>query len=243
MSEPKRINKFLSESGFCSRREADRLVEKGQVFINGKKAEMGSKVLPGNTVKVNGKVISNEVERVYIAFNKPVGVVSTTDKKEKHNIVNYINYPQRIFHIGRLDKDSQGLILLTNDGDIVNKILRAGNNHEKEYIVTVNKPITDDFVKKMSSGVPILGTVTKPCKVEKIAPNIYRIILIEGMNRQIRRMSEFCGYEVKKLERIRIMNIDLRGLGIGDWRELTPKEMAEMDRLIADSVKTEDASI
>ena len=183
MSEPKRINKFLSESGYCSRREADRLVEKGQVFINGKKAEMGSKVLPGNTVKVNGQIISNEVDRVYLAFNKPVGVVSTTDKKEKDNIVNYINYPQRIFHIGRLDKDSQGLILLTNDGDIVNKILRAGNNHEKEYIVSVDKPITDSFIKKMSSGVPILGTVTKPCKVEKIAPMIFRIILIEGMNR------------------------------------------------------------
>lgn len=243
MSEPKRINKFLSETGFCSRREADKLVEKGQVFINGKKAEMGSKVLPTDKVKVNGREIRNEVERIYIAFNKPVGVVSTTDKKEKHNIVNYINHPQRIFHIGRLDKDSQGLILLTNDGDIVNKILRAGNNHEKEYIVTVNKPITDDFLHKMKSGIPMLGTVTKPCKIEKIAPNIFRIILIEGLNRQIRRMCEYLGYDVKKLERIRIMNINLGRLCIGEWRELTTDEMKTMEALIADSVKTEEASL
>jgi len=242
MTEPKRINKYISETGFCSRREADKLVEKGQVFIDGKRAEMGSKVSPGQQVKVNGRIIQVDVERVYIVFNKPVGVVSTTDPKEKHNIVKYINHPQRIFHIGRLDKDSQGLILLTNDGDIVNKILRAGNNHEKEYIVTVNKPITDEFIHKMKSGIPMLGTVTKPCKIEKISPTIFRIILIEGLNRQIRRMCEYLDYDVRKLERIRIMNITLGKLGIGEWRELTKEEMAAMEKLIEGSVKTEEAS-
>lgn len=242
MSEPKRVNKFISETGYCSRREADRLVEKGQVFIDGKKAEMGSKVLPGQQVKVNGQVINVEMERIYIAFNKPVGIVSTTDPKEKHNIVKYINHPQRIFHIGRLDKDSQGLILLTNDGDIVNKILRAGNNHEKEYIVTVHRPINDDFLHKMKSGIPMLGTVTKPCQIEKIAPCVFRIILIEGLNRQIRRMCEYCGYEVKKLERIRIMNIKLNKLQIGHWRELSQEEMMTMEQLIEGSSKTEEAS-
>ncbi len=242
MTEPKRINKYIAETGFCSRREADRLVEKGQVFIDGKKAEMGSKVLSRQQVKVNGQTINTDVERVYIVCNKPVGVVSTTDPKEKKNIVKHINHPQRIFHIGRLDKDSQGLILLTNDGDIVNKILRAGNNHEKEYIVTVNKAITESFLRKMQSGIPILGTTTKPCKVEKISNTVFRIILVEGLNRQIRRMCEYLDYEVRKLDRIRIMNITLGNLKIGDWRELTKSEMRELDRLIEGSSKTEEAS-
>ncbi len=242
MADPKRINKYLSETGFCSRREADKLVAQGHVFIDGKRAEMGSKVLEGQHVKVRGELIQSAVERVYIVLNKPVGVVSTTDPKEKNNIVKWINYPQRIFHIGRLDKDSQGLILLTNDGDIVNKILRAGNNHEKEYVVTVNKAITDAFLQRMSSGIPILGTVTKPCVIEKISPTIFRIVLVEGLNRQIRRMCEYLGYEVRKLERIRIMHITLGRLAIGDWRELTKEEMDVMESLINSSSKTEEAS-
>lgn len=235
-----RLNKYISETGICSRREADKLIEDGKVTVDGKKAVMGTKVSKGQVVKVNGKKISKEEELVYIALNKPVGITCTTEKKVKGNIVDFVGHSKRIFPIGRLDKDSQGLILLTNDGDIVNKILRAGNNHEKEYIVTVDKKITDEFIKKMSSGVRILGTITKECFVKKENDYTFRIILTQGMNRQIRRMSEALGYEVKKLKRIRIMNIDLGNLKIGDWRDLSRKELMGLNNLIQESKKTKD---
>lgn len=232
-----RINKYISETGICSRREADKLIETGKVTIDGKKATMGTKVSKGQVVKVNGKKISKEEELVYIVLNKPVGITCTTEKKIRGNIVDFVGHSKRIFPIGRLDKDSQGLILLTNDGDIVNKILRAGNNHEKEYIVTVDKKITDEFIKKMSSGVKILGTITKECFVRKENDYTFRIILTQGMNRQIRRMSESLGYEVKKLKRIRIMNINLGDLKIGQWRDLSRKELIGLNDLIQDSKK------
>lgn len=236
-----RINKFLSEVGFCSRREADKLIEKGKVTINGKVPEMGTKIQAGDVVKVNGKLITAPKEdHVYIAFNKPVGIVCTTDiKAEKDNIIDYINHPKRIFPIGRLDKPSEGLIFLTSDGDIVNKILRARNNHEKEYIVTVDKPITDDFIQKMGNGVPILDTVTNKCEVRKINRFKFNIVLTQGLNRQIRRMCDYLGYEVTKLKRVRIMNIHL-DIPVGKWRDLSPKEMEEINSLIADSAKTHD---
>lgn len=241
-SQATRINKFLSEVGFCSRRAADKLIEEGRVTINGKVSEMGTKIMPGDEVRVDGKLISEPAEEfVYIAFNKPVGIVCTTDTKaEKDNIIDFINHPKRIFPIGRLDKPSEGLILLTSDGDIVNKILRARNNHEKEYIVTVNKPITPDFIHKMSNGLPILDTVTNKCYVEKIGKFVFKIILTQGLNRQIRRMCEYLDYEVTRLKRIRIMNISL-DLPIGQWRNLTPKELAEINRLVSTSAKTFDA--
>ena len=235
-----RLNKYISESGFCSRREADKYIEAGVVTIDNVKATMGTKVSKGQVVKVNGKLISKIDELVYIALNKPVGITCTTEHKIKGNIVDFVRHEKRIFPIGRLDKDSQGLILLTNDGDIVNKILRAGNNHEKEYIVTVNKPITEEFIKRMGNGVRILGEVTKKCYVKKEAPNVFRIILTQGLNRQIRRMCEALGYEVVKLQRIRIMNINLDGLKIGQWRDLTPKELTKLNELISDSGKTKD---
>lgn len=238
-----RLNKYISETGFCSRREADKLIEQGRVKIDGVKASTGMKVSKGQSVSIDGKPLKVENELVYIALNKPVGITCTTESKIKGNIVDFINHEKRIFPIGRLDKDSQGLIFMTNDGDIVNKILRAGNNHEKEYIVTVNKPITDEFVKGMSNGVPILGTVTKKCLVKKESKNSFRIILTQGLNRQIRRMCEYFGYEVKKLERIRIMNVSLGNLKIGSWRYLTKKELAEINRLTENSSKTEEASI
>ena len=234
-----RLNKYISESGICSRREADKLIELGKVFINGEKALMGTKVFKGDKVKVNGRLISKEEELVYIALNKPVGITCTTEKKVRGNIVDFVGHEKRIFPIGRLDKDSEGLILLTNDGDIVNKILRAGNNHDKEYIVTVDKPINDKFIKDMASGVRILGTVTKNCYVEKKGPKTFKIILTEGMNRQIRRMCEALGYEVKQLKRIRIMNIHLGNLPIGQWRNLTTKELETLNRLIKGSSKVE----
>ncbi|WP_194973763.1 23S rRNA pseudouridine(2604) synthase RluF [Aquiflexum lacus] len=236
-----RINKYLSEVGFCSRRAADKLIEEGNVTINGKVPEMGTKTFPGDEIRVNGKLISEpKEEHVYIAFNKPVGIVCTTDTKtEKDNIIDYIKHPKRIFPIGRLDKPSEGLIMLTSDGDIVNKILRAKNNHEKEYLVTVNKPITKSFIQKMGNGVPILDTVTLKCKVKQISHNKFNIILTQGLNRQIRRMCEYLGYEVTKLKRIRIMNIPL-DIPIGKWRNLTKKEMEEINRLVADSAKTFD---
>ncbi len=237
-----RINKYISEKGLCSRREADELIRQGRVTINGTKAEMGSKVYPGDTVKLGGKPLKPKDPPVYLAFNKPAGIVCTTDKKEKNNIIDYIDYPRRIFPIGRLDKESEGLIFLTSDGDIVNKILRAGNNHEKEYIVTVNKPITEGFVEALAKGVPILGTVTKKCKASQISKYVFRIILTEGMNRQIRRMCEVFGYEVVKLRRIRIMNVTLGSLPEGKWRNLTRDELKAINRLVADSVKTEEAS-
>lgn len=239
-----RLNKYISETGFCSRREADKFIEQGKVTIDGVVASIGTKVKRGQCVKVNGKIIKPMQEKlVYIALNKPVGITCTTESKVKGNIVDFVNHEKRIFPIGRLDKDSQGLIFLTNDGDIVNKILRAGNNHEKEYIVTVNKPITGDFIEKMSKGIPILGTITKECFVKKEGRNVFRIILTQGLNRQIRRMCEYLGYTVTKLERIRIMNVSLGNLKVGQWRNLTEKELSEINRLIKSSVKTKEASI
>lgn len=236
-----RVNKYLSEVGFCSRRAADKLIEEGRVTINGKKPEMGTKVAPGDSVKVNGKLISQpKVKPIYIAFNKPVGIVCTTDdKREKNNIIDFINYPSRIFPIGRLDKPSEGLIFLTNDGDIVNKILRARNNHEKEYVVTVNKPVNKKFISEMSNGVPILDTVTRKCFVEQINRFSFRIILTQGLNRQIRRMCEFLDYDVVALKRVRIMNIKL-DIPVGSWRYLTTKEMSQLNKLVSGSAKTID---
>lgn len=236
--ESTRINKFLSEVGFCSRRAADKLIEEGRVTINGKVPEMGTKLIPGDEVRVDGKLISAAQEdHIYIAFNKPIGIVCTTDVEgEKDNIIDFIKHPRRIFPIGRLDKPSEGLILLTSDGDIVNKILRAGNNHEKEYIVTVDKPITEEFIHRMSNGIPILDTVTLKCKVEQIQRFKFKITLTQGMNRQIRRMCEYLEYDVKKLMRIRIMNINL-DLPVGKWRYLTLEEMAEINKLVANSSK------
>ncbi len=235
--ESMRLNKYISESGICSRREADRFIEQGHVFINGKRAGVGDQVFAGDLVKVNGQVIEpREADSlVFIALNKPVGIVSTTEAGEKDNIVDFVNHSTRIFPIGRLDKDSQGLIFLTNHGDLVNKILRAGNDHEKEYLVTVDKPVTDDFIKGMAAGVPILGTVTKKCKVKKEAPFVFRITLVQGLNRQIRRMCEHFGFEVTKLERIRIMNVSLKGLPVGEWRDLDGDELIELFKLIEDS--------
>lgn len=232
-----RLNKYISESGICSRREADRYIEQGNVFINGKRAGIGDQVVAGDVVKVNGQLIEprNEEDLVFIALNKPVGVVSTTEEGEKDNIVDFVNHSTRIFPIGLLDKDSQGLIFLTNHGDLVNKILRAGNDHEKEYLVTVNKPVTDEFIRGMGAGVPMLGTVTKKCKVKREAPFVFRITLIQGLNRQIRRMCEHFGYEVTKLERVRIMNVSLKGLPPGEWRDLTDDELIELFKLIENS--------
>lgn len=247
MAEEKltRINKYLSEVGYCSRREADKLIEQGRITLNGKVPEMGTKIAPGDKVCVDGKLISAKEKKepnVYLAFNKPVGIVCTTDTRvEKDNIIDFINYPKRIFPIGRLDKPSEGLIFLTNDGDIVNKILRARNNHEKEYIVTVNRPITSDFIKRMSNGVPILNTTTKKCEVEKLGKYEFRIVLTQGLNRQIRRMCEFLGYEVTSLKRIRIMNVSL-DVPVGKWRDLTEEELATINRMVDDSIKTEEAS-
>ncbi|HEJ9720634.1 23S rRNA pseudouridine(2604) synthase RluF [Proteus sp. G4419] len=225
-----RLNKYISESGICSRREADRYIEQGLVLINGKRAGIGDRVTAGDEVKVNGRLIEaqDNSELVLIALNKPVGIVSTTDEGEKDNVVDYVNHSTRVFPIGRLDKDSQGLIFLTNHGDLVNKILRAGNSHEKEYLVTVDKPITDEFIRGMGAGVPILGQKTKKCKVKKEAAMVFRITLVQGLNRQIRRMCEYFGYEVTKLERIRIMNVSLAGLPVGEWRDLTDDELIKL---------------
>ncbi|WP_119792927.1 23S rRNA pseudouridine(2604) synthase RluF [Flavobacterium anhuiense] len=238
----KRLNKFIAETGFCSRREADKLIEEGRVTINGAVPEMGTKVSPEDEVRVDGKLIVEKNEKmIYLAFNKPVGIECTTNLEVKNNIVDYINYPKRIFPIGRLDKASEGLIFMTNDGDIVNKILRARNNHEKEYTVTVNKPITERFIQRMGNGVPILDTVTKKCKVEQISKYTFKIILTQGLNRQIRRMSEYLGYEVTALKRIRIINISL-DVPVGRYRELTDAEIKELNKLIEPSSKTEEAS-
>ena len=235
-----RLNKFIAESGICSRREADKFIEKGVVVINGRKAVIGDVVKPNDKVSVNGHKLEplSEENKIYIAFNKPVGVTCTTEESTKGNIVDYVNHSSRIFNIGRLDKDSQGLILLTNDGDIVNKILRAENAHQKEYIVTVDKPITPEFIIKMRSGVPILGVVTKKCTVEMIAPFVFRITLIQGLNRQIRRMCEYFGYEVRKLERTRIMNISLTGIPLGEWRDLTEKELEVLFSMLKDDTSS-----
>lgn len=233
-----RINKYLSEVGYCSRRAADKLIDQGKVTINGKVPEMGTKVKEGDEVRVNGELVKHSDEQpVYIAFNKPIGIVCTTDRRvERNNIIDYIGFKKRIFPIGRLDKPSEGLIFLTNDGDIVNKILRARNNHEKEYVVTVDKPITKDFVHKMSNGIPILDQVTRNCEVEQLGRFKFRIILTQGLNRQIRRMCEYLGYEVTKLKRIRIMNVSL-DLPVGKWRFLTQDELDEINRLSEDSSK------
>ena len=241
MDQPKqtRINKYLSEVGYCSRRAADKLIGQGRVTINGKVPEMGTKITEGDQVKVDGKPISEpQEESVYLAFNKPIGIVCTTDTRvEENNIIDYINYPKRIFPIGRLDKPSEGLILLTNDGDIVNKILRARNHHEKEYIVTIDRPITQEFLQQMSKGVPILETITRKCEVEEISTYQFKIVLTQGLNRQIRRMCEYLGYRVKKLRRIRIMNIPL-DIPVGKWRDLTSTELKEINRLVSSSSKT-----
>lgn len=242
MSE-KRLNKAISETGFCSRREADRLIESGKVMVNGKPAGLGVKVTENDEISVNGKIITKEVEPIYLAFHKPVGVICTTDTAIKDNIVDFINYPERIFPIGRLDKPSEGLIFMTNDGDIVNKILRAGNSHEKEYIVRVDKKITDNFLHKMRNGVPILDTVTQKCRVEKINHDTFRIILTQGLNRQIRRMCEYLGYEVKRLKRVRIMNVNLEGIAKGQYRHFTKDEIKEILYLVKDSDKTMEASL
>jgi len=241
--DEKRLNKAISETGFCSRREADKLIENGKVEVNGKTAGLGVKVSAADQIKVNGKVITKKVKNIYLAFNKPVGITCTTDTNIKGNIIDYINYSERIFPIGRLDKPSEGLIFMTNDGDIVNKILRSKNNHEKEYVVRVNKKLNASFLKKMRNGVPILDTVTKKCQVSKIDDFTFNIILTQGLNRQIRRMCEFLGYEVRKLKRIRIMNIDLKNLKTGSYRSFTPSELQEILMLVEDSSKTMEASV
>jgi 23S rRNA pseudouridine2604 synthase len=232
-----RLNKYISESGLCSRREADKYIADGHVFINGRRASIGDQVKAGDRVRVSGQDIEprEQEHNIFIALNKPVGVTSTTEVGVQNNIVDYVNYGKRIFPIGRLDKDSQGLIFLTNNGDLVNKILRAGNNHEKEYVVTVDKPLTEEAIKGMSGGVPMLGVNTRKCKIVQEAPNRFRVILVQGLNRQIRRMCEHYGYEVTKLERVRIMNVDLKGLPLGDWRELTEQEMETIYAMIEDS--------
>ncbi len=236
-SNSTRLNKFISESGICSRREADKYIQSGNVLINGRKAKVTDQVFDGDKVMVNGHSLEPKIaeDNIYIAFNKPVGITTTTEATTRDNIVDYVNHPSRIFPIGRLDKDSQGLIFLTNNGDIVNKILRASNNHQKEYLVTVNKALTDQFIEAMATGVPILGATTKKCVVIKETPFIFKIVLVQGMNRQIRRMCEHFGYEVTKLERTRIMNVSLKGIPLGDWRELTPTELQGIFSLIKDS--------
>ncbi|MTG98686.1 MULTISPECIES: 23S rRNA pseudouridine(2604) synthase RluF [Myroides] len=238
-----RLNKYLSEVGFCSRREADRLIEEGRITVNGEVPEMGLKVSEQDEIRVNGRLIQNNNETpIYLAFNKPIGIECTTNQKVRGNIVDYINYPKRIFPVGRLDKDSEGLIIMTNDGDIVNKILRQKNNHEKEYLVTVNRPITDRFLQRMGAGVPILDTVTKPCRVEPVSKFVFRIFLTQGLNRQIRRMCEYFDYDVVALKRIRIINISL-DVPVGKYREITKSELDELNRLIEPSIKTEEASL
>ena len=227
-----RINKYLAETGIVSRRGADKWVEDGRVKINGALATNGSQVEPGDEVFVDGKLVKREDQLVYIVLNKPVGITSTTEKHIQGNVVDFVNHPLRIFHIGRLDKDSEGLLLLTNDGDIVNEILRAENHHEKEYVVQVDKPITDKFIKDMSSGVEILDTTTLPCRVEKVSSQVFKIILEQGLNRQIRRMCSALGYSVQRLQRIRIMNIHIGNLKVGQWRDLTEKERNELFKLL-----------
>jgi 23S rRNA pseudouridine2604 synthase len=236
------LNKYISSSGVCSRREAEKYIKEGRITLNGKPTQLGNRVGKKDVVKFDGRLVKPKDVILYIALNKPVGIVSTTDEREPNNIIKHVNYPERLFPIGRLDKPSEGLIFLTNDGDIVNKILRAGNNHEKEYFVSVDKPITDEFIEKMRNGIPILGTVTKKCLVEKISAKIFKIVLTQGLNRQIRRMCEYLTYEVTKLKRTRIMNVDLGYLQAGDWRELTEEEMKEINAMIATSSKTQEAS-
>jgi 23S rRNA pseudouridine2604 synthase len=236
------LNKYISETGFCSRREADKYIEQCRVTINGKDAHKGNRVGENDIVLVDGEPIKKKKAAVYLLLNKPKGVTCTTDLKDKTNIIDFVNYKSRIFPIGRLDKRSEGLIFLTNDGDIVNKILRAGNNHEKEYIVTVDKPVTIDFINKMRNGVRILGTVTQKCFVKQEGPNRFKIILTQGLNRQIRRMCEALGYNVEALKRIRIMNITIAGLAPGKWRYFTPAEIDIVSKMVANSSKTADGA-
>ncbi len=238
MEEKVRINKYISSAGYCSRREADKLIEKGKVLVNGQKAIKGTMIGILDEIRVDGQLLGSKEKPVYIAFNKPRGITCTTDRRIKGNIIDFIDYPKRIFHVGRLDKDSQGLIFLTNDGDIVNKILRASNNHDKEYIVTVDKPVTPEFIRNMSKGVPILNTITKDCKVWKISKFAFKIILTQGLNRQIRRMCEYFGYDVMKLERVRIMNISLKNLPLGKWRYFSAHELKTINRLIENDKKS-----
>ena len=235
----KRLNKYLSEIGYCSRRAADKLIEQGRIVVNGTPVPMGLKVTPNDQIEIDGEVIDHQEDPpVYLAFHKPVGIVCTTDTRvEKDNIIDYINYPSRIFPIGRLDKPSEGLIFLTNDGDIVNKILRARNHHEKEYVVTVNKPVTSEFVEKMASGIPILGMITRPCVVKQTHKKAFKIVLTQGLNRQIRRMCEYLDYRVVTLKRTRIMNVHL-DVPEGQWRHLTPEEISEINRMVSQSAKT-----
>lgn len=238
----KRLNKYISDTGLCSRREADKLIEQNRVTINEKQPELGTKVGPSDKVKVDGKVIgavaADKSDRVYIVYNKPIGITCTTERHVRGNIIDAIGHKSRIFPVGRLDKPSEGLIILTSDGDIVNKILRAENAHDKEYEVTVDQPISDRFVKRMSRGVPILGTVTKPCVVKPTGRNTFNIILTQGLNRQIRRMCEFLGYEVTKLKRTRIMHLELKKLKPGQWRDLTEKELSTLQNAVRHSSKT-----
>lgn len=231
------LNKYISSTGICSRREADKWIDAKRVKINGKLAMKGNRVLPEDKVTIDGKPIKSKPKHVYIALNKPPGITCTTDLKDKSNIIDFVNHKTRIFPIGRLDKPSSGLILLTNDGDIVNKILRVENNHEKEYVVTVNKPITADFIRRMNQGVPILGTKTKPCKIEKLNKTTFKIILTQGLNRQIRRMCDYLNYQVVTLKRIRIMNIHLDHLKVGSWRDLTREEMKNLNQSLKGAVK------
>jgi 23S rRNA pseudouridine2604 synthase len=234
--DSKRLNKAISDSGYCSRRQADKFIEQGLVTINDQLASLGDRAMPNDIIKVKNITITKSEQLVYIALNKPVGITCTTDRRVEGNVVDFINHKERIFHIGRLDKPSEGLLLMTNDGDIVNKILRAGNQHEKEYLVKVDRRITDSFIKRMQSGVPILDTVTKKCKVEKIGRFVFKITLIQGLNRQIRRMCEHLGYEVETLKRERIMNIELGKLPTGKWRYLTEKELKDLKQSLGDSL-------
>ncbi|OHU85405.1 MULTISPECIES: 23S rRNA pseudouridine(2604) synthase RluF [Pseudoalteromonas] len=243
MTQLTRLNKYISETGFCSRREADKLIEAGRVKVNDNLPEMGLKVSDNDVILIDNKPLKAKPKRVYIAYNKPVGVTCTTERKIRSNIVSAINYPERIFPIGRLDRPSEGLIFLTNEGDIVNKILRAGNNHEKEYVVGVDRPINKRFIERMAGGLPILDTVTKKCFVEQTGERTFTIVLTQGLNRQIRRMCEYLGYEVTTLKRVRIMNVNLNGLRPGQWRHLTEAEMREINDSISDSAKTEEGSI
>ena len=237
-----RLNKYISETGLCSRREADKLVEQGRILVNGKIPALGTKVSSEDEIKIDGKLLKSKSKLVYLAFNKPVGITCTTDRNKKDNIIDFIKYPQRIFPIGRLDKPSEGLIFLTNDGDIVNKILRAGNNHEKEYIVTVDKQISPAFISSMGNGVAILDTVTQKCFIEQESSNSFRIILTQGLNRQIRRMCDSLGFHVRQLKRTRIMNIHLEGIKVGEWRHLLKDEIRFINNAIENSSKTEEAS-
>ena len=233
--EPVRLNKYLSEAGVCSRREADRLIESGKVTVDGVRAQTGMRVTPGQTVKVGRKIVSKQDEMILLAVNKPRGIVCTEERRERNSIVRFLNYPVRVTYVGRLDKDSRGLLLMTNNGDIINKMMRAANYHEKEYKVTVDQEITPEFIRQMSSGVPILDTVTRPCRVEKIGKHTFSIILTQGLNRQIRRMCEALGYQVRDLVRVRVMNIRLGSLKEGEYRKVTDEELEELYELLADS--------